>query len=57
MRSIIIILIVVFILPLGLTAAKLQGFVYEKDAVNGEPRPLPNVNVYWSGTTVGTFTN
>ncbi|MFO7721778.1 MAG: TonB-dependent receptor [Bacteroidales bacterium] len=57
MRSKILIIIAAFMMPLGLYATKLQGFVYEKNAVSGEPTPLPNVNVYWSGTTVGTFSN
>lgn len=54
MKNLLILILAVF--PLLLSGAKLTGFVYEDDAA-GNPNPLPNVNVYWSGTTIGTFTN
>ncbi|HPS63013.1 MAG TPA: TonB-dependent receptor [Bacteroidales bacterium] len=34
----------------------LQGFVFEKDN-SGHKSPLPGANVYWQGTTRGTFTD
>jgi hypothetical protein len=34
----------------------LNGFVFEKDAKNNKVG-LPGVNVFWLGTTKGTFTN
>lgn len=49
-------LLIIIILPLSLSAAMLQGTVYERGD-SGERRPLPNVNVYWAGTSTGTFTN
>ena len=33
-----------------------SGFVYEKDQY-GKRSPLAGVNVYWAGTTSGTFTD
>ncbi len=33
-----------------------QGFVFEKDD-HGHKSALPGVNIYWLGTTQGTFTN
>lgn len=51
-----IIALCILILPLALSGAKLTGFVYE-EAAEGKVTPLPNVNVYWSGTNIGTYTN
>ena len=39
-----------------LSAQQISGFVFEQDK-QGEKIPLPGVNVYWSGTTTGSFTD
>ena len=44
------------LVPLLSFSQKLSGFVFEK-AENGGKNPLPGVNIYWLGTTKGTFTD
>jgi outer membrane receptor for ferrienterochelin and colicins len=51
-----IIFLAFILFPLKILASVLAGIVYE-DAGEGKRIPLPNVHVYWSGTTTGTFTN
>lgn len=51
-----IVFILLFILPLRIWASGLSGFVYEPGE-NGVKTPLPNVHIFWAGTSVGTFTN
>lgn len=56
MKKLIILVLTIIFIPASLFAAKLTGFVYENDET-GKQVPLVNANVYWSGTTVGTFTS
>lgn len=45
-----------WLLPSALMSQAIQGTVYEKDDKN-KKQPLTGVNVYWLGTTKGTFTD
>lgn len=40
------------ILPFLSSADEIKGFVYTNE--EGEKQPLPGVNIYWEGTTLGT---
>jgi outer membrane receptor protein involved in Fe transport len=45
------------LIPQGkVSGQQVSGFVYEND-VNGKKVALPGVNVFWKGTTKGTFTD
>lgn len=48
--------IILLLLVLNIQAQNLSGFVYEKTQ-DGKKNALPGVNVYWAGTTQGTFTD
>ena len=51
MRFIIYFLLIVSVI----NGQKLKGIVYEN--TGGEKIPLPGVNIYWKGTSLGTTTN